>query len=474
MPQIINSNILSLNAQRNLNSSQSSLATSLQRLSSGLRINSAKDDAAGLAISERFTAQIRGLNQATRNANDGISLAQTAEGALNSSGDMLQRIRELAVQSANATNSASDRQKIQAEVNQLTAELDRIAQTTEFNGRKILDGTFGTASFQVGANANQVIQAQTANLRTNQYGDYRVDGTASSAATVTRFTAGTVTVSGYLGSKGITVAATDTAKSVAEAVNNVTDETGVTASARTSIDTTFGASGNYTLTVKSENASAVTVAFSLNAATGKVALAQAESAFNAVSSKTGVTAEVKADGSAITLVNANGNDITIMDTTTANAGAVTVGGVALAADATADTAVVNGQVTFDSEKSFVVEDGAAGVAAASSTAALKSVATLDVTDFDKATLALKIVDSALTLVNDERAKLGALQSRFESTISNLQTNAENLSASRSRIRDADFAQETANLTRAQILQQAGISVLAQANAQPQSVLALLQ
>ena len=146
MPQIINSNILSLNAQRNLNSSQSSLATSLQRLSSGLRINSAKDDAAGLAISERFTAQIRGLNQAARNANDGISLSQTAEGALSSAGDILLRVRELAVQSANATNSSSDRQALQDEVNQLVAELDRLSQTAEFNGRKILDGTFGVAS----------------------------------------------------------------------------------------------------------------------------------------------------------------------------------------------------------------------------------------------------------------------------------------------------------------------------------------
>ena len=170
MSQVINTNVASLNAQRNLGASQGSLATALQRLSSGMRINSAKDDAAGLAISERFTSQIRGIEQARRNANDGISLSQTAEGALKSSGEILQRVRELAVQSANATNSAGDRKAIQAEVGQLVSELDRISTSTEFNGLKLLDGSFGSASFQVGANANQVITAQTGDFRTSVYG----------------------------------------------------------------------------------------------------------------------------------------------------------------------------------------------------------------------------------------------------------------------------------------------------------------
>ncbi len=188
MAASINTNVASLTAQRNLGISQNSLNNSINRLSSGLRINSAKDDAAGLAISERFTSQIRGLNQAARNANDGISLAQTAEGAMKAAGDMLQRIRELAVQSANASNSASDRQALQQEVNQLVSELDRVAKTTEFNGSKLLDGTFGTQQFQVGANANQTIVAATANLRTSVYGNNQVSGTnaggASAAATL--------------------------------------------------------------------------------------------------------------------------------------------------------------------------------------------------------------------------------------------------------------------------------------------------
>jgi flagellin len=181
MSSTINTNINTLTAQRNLGMNQASLSTSIARLSSGLRINSAKDDAAGLAISDRLNAQIKGLNQAVRNANDGISLAQTAEGALKASTDILQRVRELAVQSANATNSAGDRQALQAEVGQLVSELDRISQTTEFNGSKLLNGTFGTQQFQVGANANQTITAATANLRTAVYGNNQVKAAGADA-----------------------------------------------------------------------------------------------------------------------------------------------------------------------------------------------------------------------------------------------------------------------------------------------------
>lgn len=244
MAATINSNISSLTAQRNLTTSQSSLNTSIQRLSSGLRINSAKDDAAGLAISERFTSQIKGLNQAARNANDAISLAQTAEGALKSSGDILQRVRELAVQSANASNSASDRQALQQEVGQLVAELDRIAQNTEFNGQKLLDGNFGTAQFQVGANANQTIVAATANLRTSVYGNNQNVASNGSGigASATQATAGTngvttgsVAISGYLGTGTLTVAVSATAKATADQINAVSASTGVSATARTEV-----------------------------------------------------------------------------------------------------------------------------------------------------------------------------------------------------------------------------------------------
>ena len=493
MAQVINTNVQSLNAQRNLNQSANSLNSSLQRLSSGLRINSAKDDAAGLAISERFTSQIRGLDQARRNANDGISLAQTAEGALQSSGDILQRIRELAVQSSNATNSASDRQALNAEVNQLTAELDRIAKTTEFNGSKLLDGSFGTATFQVGANAGQSISASTANFSTSQYGNYRVgakvatdagakgdlttgstaNAIASNAAATSRVGGGAITISGATGSAAVSITAGDSAKKAAELINGQTGTTGVKASAKTEIDVTaMAANTSYKFDVTSDNSTAVTVSFTLGAAVDKDGLASAVNAFNDVASKTGVTARVNDAGNGITLLNANGENITVANAASGSATA-TVGGTSTAAGA---TAVATGQLVLDSEKSFSLAaanttDFFTATAAAGQ---LQKVSDLDVSSVDSAQRTLAMVDSALAAVNGQRAKFGALQSRFETTIANLQISSENLSASRSRIRDTDFAAETANLTRAQILQQAGTAMLSQANALPQQVLSLLQ
>ena len=248
MASVINTNISSLNAQNNLSRSQGELATAIQRLSTGLRINSAKDDAAGMAISERMTTQIRGLNQAARNANDGVSLAQTAEGALGTSGDILQRIRELAVQSANATNSGSDRKALQAEVSQLVSELGRIAETTSFNGRNLLDGTFGTAQFQVGANANETIQASMANFSTAKYGTNQNTSVYLAASTTLALaqTGVDFTVQGD-NSKLIDVTAGDSAKTVAAAINAVKDSTGVTASAKTRSELKFTTPGAVSL-----------------------------------------------------------------------------------------------------------------------------------------------------------------------------------------------------------------------------------
>jgi len=487
MTATINSNINSLNAQRNLTKNQASLSTSMQRLSSGMRINSAKDDAAGLGISERMTAQIRGLDQAARNANDGISLAQTAEGALGAAGSILQRVRELAVQSANATNSSNDRQALNNEVNQLTAELDRIATTTQFNGQNLFDGSFGSAAFQVGANANQTITAATANVRTNQYGNNQVAGTNAGAAATSNasgsngVTAGTLAISGFVGSKNITIAANDSAKTVAANINDQKAGTGVSATAQTDVSLSFGAAGAYGFTLKSDNATAVNITFSLSATTGKDALSVAASAINDQSSKTGVTAVVDSTGAGLVLTNATGNDISL-SSVSGNAGAATVGkldatGTASGATQSLTTAGTNsttsGYITLDSEKSFATTATTTNVMA-SSTSTLNTVAALDVTTVKNATQAIKTVDSALNLINSERAKYGALQSRFETTIANLQTSSENTSASRSRIQDADFASETANLSRAQILQQAGTAMVAQANQLPQGVLALLR
>ncbi len=493
MPSTINTNISSLTAQRNLTTSQSSLSQAIQRLSSGLRINSAKDDAAGLAISERFTSQIRGLNQAARNANDGISLAQVTEGAMQAAGNVLQRIRELAVQSANASNSAGDRQALNQEVGQLVAELDRIAQSTEFNGQKLLDGTFGTAQFQVGANANQVIVAATANLRTGVYGNNQINASgADTSATLGQngITGGaaSMVVNGFLGSATLDVAANEQASSVVTKINLLRAETGVTATARTEVQMDL-TPGSYTIELGTGTAAPKAISFTVSAVSTD-GLAETISALNQQSSKTGVTASLTPDGTGIYLSNAAGDDINIeltgisavggeqIDVTKLNAAGEAGGSVTLAA--AADAATVGGFLILDSEKSFSVADTSGFIAAGvfttddSASSVLNKVADLDVTTFARATEALKTVDSALAFINGERAKLGALQSRFETTIANLQITSENLSASRSRIQDADFAAETAALSRAQILQQAGTAMVAQANQIPQGVLQLLQ
>ncbi len=475
--QVINTNVASLNSQRALSRSNEALSTALQRLSSGLRINSAKDDAAGLAISERMSSQIRGLNQAARNANDGVSLSQTAEGALSSAGDILQRIRELAVQSANSTNSSSDRQALQNEVTQLTTELDRISTTTQFNGQNLLDGTFTSSVFQVGANANQTITLTSANFRTTAYGLNRLSGVAAAVDSnggATTVDGTDLTLNGYLGSATAAVAASDSAKTIAEAVNAKSATTGITASARTEIDVSFTASSAYSVDIVSNNSSAITLAFSTgtNDANG---LSAAINAFNDQSAKTGVTAKLNTAGTGLTITNESGANISL-DNNSAVASSITVGATAVAG-AAANPAVVTGQVTFDSQRSFNVLGGATDGVTNSATAVagtLNAVSSLDVTDFDKSTKALAIVDAALAAINGQRAKFGSLQSRFETTITSLQISSENLSASRSRIRDADFASETAALTRGQILQQAGTAMLAQANALPNNVLSLLR
>lgn len=482
MASVINTNVPSLNSQRNLSTSQSQLNTSIQRLSSGMRINSAKDDAAGLAISDRMNSQIKGMTQATRNANDGVSMAQTAEGALSSSGDILQRIRELAVQSSNSSNSSSDRKALQTEVTQLTSELNRIANTTEFNGQKLMDGTMGTANFQVGANAGQLISMSGSNFTTSTYGNNTTDIAAKSAssAATNGVVAGTVTINGSQGSKGINVAAGDTAKATAAQINNASGETGVTATAKTDANLDLVASSSYTMTLESDNADAVTISFSVGTddANGH---AGAISAFNAQSAKTGVTASYDTKNGGIKLTHADGNDIKLKNTSAdAAAGDANLstynatGGKGDAVDTMgANGGTAMGKITMNSEKSFSVVDATTTMGLGGNSD-LDSVADLDIGTFEGAQAAIRTADAALAAVNSQRAEYGALQSRFESAISNLGSSTENLSASRSRIVDTDFAAETAKMTRGQILQQAGTSMLAQANSLPNGVLSLLR
>ncbi|MEO6422563.1 MAG: flagellin [Candidatus Nitrotoga sp.] len=717
MPAVINTNVASLNAQRNLNSSQSALQTSLQRLSSGLRINSAKDDAAGLAITERMTSQIRGLNQASRNANDGVSLAQTAEGGLSEVGNNLQRIRELAIQSANSTNSASDRTSLNAEVTQLLAEIQRVSTTSQFNGQNILDGTFTAAQFQVGANANQTIIASTGNSQTSALGSYQVANNSISAVSGTALSAGQLT----LNSIDVGSSTSGSAESISAAINSVTNKTGVSSSASTTV--TSSASNPLQRNQSLQSGDLVINGVSIGAVAGSSNVAtqggNVAAAINAVSNQTGVTAAANGGTGALTLTSNTGKTIDIttnaatpadgatrvenatglelagatksfgnsvitvaagarqvvtntstntataadtltvagvtftysagansatniqIDNTTAAAqglnvraalalnstvtnaftitGATTdailtaktnvlstsaadglasasatanassfasttsgagvaigdtlkVGGLTyeftrhdatavttagniqvklgtggtaatdddiltatnLAAAVSAQQAAGNGTVGFTSRTAGAItvtntQYGTAGVVAAptepvtngtagaiasvdtagvsgayasSSTkgtltlnsantfsiggtspaaaglstanVGLTAINTVDISTLDGANKAISLIDGALSQVSTIRGSMGALQNRFASVVSSLSASSENLSAARSRILDADFAAETAQLTRNQILQQAGTAMLAQANQLPNTVLSLLR
>lgn len=625
MPQIINTNIASLTAQRNLNSSQNSLNTSLQRLSSGLRINSAKDDAAGLAISERFTTQIRGLNQASRNANDAISLSQTAEGALGEIGTNLQRIRELAVQSANATNSSSDRAALDLEVQQRLAEVDRIASQTSFNGQKIIDGSFGTAAFQVGANVGETITLDlTTSMRQDQLGAYTNSASVDLTTVITDATpavAGSYT-SGQLDSLNFSTAGaaaqsgSDTvdftgnfAAGSTAVVNGITFTIVDSTSAQSASDVTGATSVNVLVDI-SNSATATDAAAAFDAAlvlakadansdgtaaalstltfsnaTGVTTITDSQAGTAATVSRT-VTASAatvvqdvtgsdtvvtsnlgfSVDGNAVAVstdytgnqagliteiqadLNANANGVYVVaaegsagfsittavagatnpaavtgfttntiandDGGTVVAGADLVAGAAVTVDATntfsiqigtadavnvanatystsqslvdaVNTALAgNGEAVLndDNTMSIIANDdvtvtgdtGLTTLGYTGTVAASGDLTTAKVTTVADSNDAIRRIDASLTSISDLRSTFGAIQNRFESTISNLDTAVESLSAARSRIQDADFASETAALTRAQILQQAGVSILSQANSLPQSVLGLLQ
>lgn len=515
MPSVINTNISSLNSQRNLTTSQTSLATSLQRLSSGLRINSAKDDAAGLAISDRMTGQINGLNQATRNANDGISLAQTAEGGLGTATDLLQRMRTLAVQSANGTNSSSDRASLQEEVGQLQQELNRVANTTQFNGQNILDGSLNNAQFQVGANANQTINfsigsAQAGSIGNNSIAKTSVGtmvdakagtGTAGTAADIiANSVAGqNVTIQGNGASSGaLAITAGDSAKSIAAQVNAASGATGVTATATTTATlSNFANTGLVSFILQgaptaANAANPITVSAQVNNPKDLSALAKA---INDQSGTTGITAVADLTKGEIALTQSQGYDIGVVNLGAAAAGGTGVkvtgaaladGGTGTAITLTATTvasssATVGGRVSFQSPTSFTATASGVGILDATTaiSSGLQSVASIDITTVSNgiptgANSALQIIDSALANLSSSKASLGALQNRFASVVTNLSTTSENLSAARSRILDADFASETASLTRGQILQQAGTAMLAQANALPNGVLALLR
>lgn len=490
MASIINTNIQSLNAQRSLGASQNSLSTSMQRLSSGLRINSAKDDAAGLAIAERMTTQIRGLNQAQRNANDGISLAQTAEGALGTIGNNLQRIRELAVQSRNATNSAEDRAALQKEVDQLKSEIDRVATDTSFNGTNLLDGSFTAMAFQVGANQGQLINIDSIqNSKIDQLGTWKSVDKPAAAYGATLTSQGTPTTDGKL---TITAPADATAASAAFADFKVViggteiNVTGLKAGSRTAAEAQAELSKNIASAINGAGVPGITAAagateVTLTNATIKAPTLQVSGAGNVTA--TPMTAGTNAALPALTGFTINSKAI---DVGAAYSGGDRVNDLVAEinkqfSDKSVVASNVNGSLVLKSDKDIVVAGGTAattGLAAATykpvkgeEQVGFKSISVGSAESADDTIVAM---DAALKAVNSARADLGAIQNRFEAVVSNLSVSSENLSASRSRIMDADFAAETANLSRTQILQQAGTAMVAQANQLPQQVLKLLQ
>ncbi len=499
MPQFINTNISSLNTQRALNTSQNALQTSLQRLSSGLRINSAKDDAAGLAIANRMTSQIRGINQAIRNSNDGVSLAQTAEGALAESSNILQRVRELAVQSANATNSAGDRQALQSEVNALKTELSRIAETTTFNGLSILDGSYQNQTYQVGAESGSAntISVSISGASTSDLGNYANiamnavtnDGTGSTAdaaasiPSANTIGAQVVTIGSSSGTGTATITAGDSAEAVATSINNISGTTGVTATAETTATLSgLTASGTVSFTLQTGSGSAT-----ISAAVTTGDLSNLATEINNYTGTTGVTATET--GGTLTLTESSGKDIGIGDFLNTSAGTVTLSGSSdaagetLSSGAATDSSLVAGSLTFSSAGAFSIQSNATASTGGSilntaanvdAIATLDALSSVDISSASGATDALDVLDQALAGLSSIRAELGALQNRFLATIANLSSVSENVTAARGRIQDADFASETAELSRTQILQQAGIAMLSQANAQPQTVLSLLQ
>ncbi|WP_194097008.1 flagellin N-terminal helical domain-containing protein [Marivivens aquimaris] len=490
----INTNIGAINAQSNMARVNDEFNTAMTRLSTGLRVNAAKDDAAGMAIGEKMTAQVMGLNQAIRNASDGKNLVDTTEGAHVEVSNMLQRLRELAVQSANDTNTASDRGSLMAEAKQLIAEVDRVAETTTFNGMNILDGSFKGKQLQIGADAGTTMQIDVDSAKATDIGAHEL----TSEQSTTSFDAETVTISGHRGSETLTTTATDSAKDIAARINGISSSTGVSATAKTTavLEGPEAAGSAVASTVQFDINGVSTKAVAVPAAdpNGGERLESLRDAINDLSSQTGVTAEINDDGN-IVLSDVDGDDIKIENFASSTASStmtITSGDGAATFDldpttaGTTDTVNMKGSVNMTSTNTFSVATDVADVANTSesflnTTAAnlhfgssLSAVSEVDITTAEGANDALKVIDVALSKISDSRADLGAVSNRLDSVISNLTNISTSVQAAKSQVMDADFAQESTNLARGQILSQAATAMLAQANSSKQGVLQLLR
>jgi len=482
----------------NFHTAQSNAQTAMERLSSGQRINTAADDAAGSAIADRMTSQIVGLDQSIRNSNDTISLVKTAEGSMKESDTILQRMRELAVQSSNDTNTNKDREYLQAEINQLQEELTRIADTTEFNNQALLDGTFTSKTFQIGANSGQNIKFSIGNMSSDTIGsqDLSLTGTmnqsvvnADKATTVnTVLATEDLTINGHLGTTTVDVLVNANARDVANLVNGVSDETGVTADVVTKakIDN-VSAVGTFTLNVYGKNEGAVNISAAITDVGDLTDLAQR---FNEKSATTGIVAKLSDDKASIELTNDKGYDIVLediletggsgatvdltgLDKDSAEVGAAGVLGAAVGTD----TGRVSGNVTMSSDKVYTVKSAAAGGLMANTNANAATLSTVDAIDISTqggSDEAIKVIDGALTFVQGERANMGAIKNRLDYTISNLTNIVANTESSRSQIMDADFAKESSVLSKNKMLQQSSLAMLSQANSTAAEILQLLR
>lgn len=483
---VINTNTAALNAQSVMQRANNDLSQAMGRLASGQRINAAKDDAAGMAIAEKMTSQVMGLNQAVRNATDGKNLIDTTEGAHVEISNMLQRVRELAVQSANDTNTSQDRAKINAETKQLITEINRVSETTTFNGMKVLDGSFGSKQFQIGADAGQTISINVDSASATAIGSQNVSGAVQVVTDGTGTAAQDIKVTGAKGEETVTLAADASAKDAAAAINGVSAKTGVTATATTKAELSGLTGGAGTMT------------FELNGSSiGNVMIADANDlsalrdAINNVSGATGITAALGDTKGKVVLTSSTGENIkiegfqhtqaaaTATDATLTVTGMDSMGKVTTVTgtlDEAGDTeAVITGTVEFASDKSFVVTNTAAGFTpATSSLSSLSSVAEIDLSSTEGAAKAIQVLDMAIEKISESRSNLGAVSNRLDSTISNLTNISTNIAEAKSQIMDADFAQESTALARAQILSQASTAMLAQANASKQGVLSLLR
>ena len=483
---IINTNVNALNTLGALSGTSSSLSTYIQQLSTGKQINGPADNPAGYSIAQRFQTQINGLNQAVSNGNQAVSLVQTATGALQNETNLLQQIRTIAVQSANGSNTSSDRQSLQGVVSQLLAQVQTIATQTQFNGQNLLDGSFAGQQFQVGANANQVINVSVSNAQSNAIGNYTAAASGSiysSTGQVTNngfgtaytisagagaFTQGTVTVSGSAGASGVAVTAAESAANVAASLNAITQTTGVSATANTSVAFTV-TSGSFSFSLSNGTSGSPTNTVNISANVTSVdptGLSGLVSAINNDTAQTGVAASVNSSNQLVLTQNQGHN---ILVSGFAGSGTLAAGGTTLSSTAT--SGLVQGFVQVNSTQGFSLGNGSA--IGLGSISALQAASTVNVSTVAGANAALSIIDQAINTLNQQGGALGAIQNRIQASVQNVQTTSTNLQAAQSVVQDANIASATTQLSKYQILQQAGISTLAQANALQQSYLKLL-